>query len=757
MIQTFINKPVLATVISIVITFLGILGYIGLPVAQYPDIAPPTVSVTTSYPGANAETILESVIVPIEEEINGVEGMTYMKSTSSNDGSATITIFFEQGINPDIAAVNVQNRVARATSTLPSEVVRNGVITEKKENSSLLYMAMYSDNPDYNETFVFNYFDIYIKPELQRINGVAAVTIFGDKEYSMRVWVDPAKMANYGITIEDVVEAINDQSLEASAGALGQNVGEPFEFVIKYKGRYKTEEEYENIIIKNVGNGKLLKLSDVASLELDAFNYSSTNITVGSPSVSFGIFQTPGSNAQIVIENIHKRVAELSSNFPEGVKTVVNFDTNNFLEASLEKVFETLIEAFILVFLVVLLFLQDFKSTLIPAISVPVSIVGTFFFLNLFGYSLNLLTMFALVLAIGIVVDDAIVVVEAVHSKLNGAIKDPKKAASVAMSEISGAIISITLIMGAVFIPITFLEGPSGVFFRQFGVTLIIAILISAVNALTLSPALCALLLKPHQADEHSHKNFLQRFYSAFNVAFDATKAKYVLGVKFLIHNKWITGVAILACLVSIVYINGLIPTGFVPPEDKGVIFVNMELPVGTSLDRTYAITKELTDSTRNIPGVNSVTYRSGGNFFSGNSSNNGQGFVLLKGYEERQTEETSLNGILAALRYKTRNINSAKIIFFPPPSIPGFGSAEGVEFQILDKSSGDFVAFDKIAKSFVSKLSAQPSVSFASNSLCEYPAIGVEHRCAKSKGVRCCCKGYFFRITGFYRRISCG
>ncbi|MBB6463272.1 efflux RND transporter permease subunit [Flammeovirga kamogawensis] len=749
MLQKFIDRPILSTVISVVITLLGILGYIELPVSQYPNIAPPTVSVDASYPGASAETILESVIVPIEDQINGVEGMTYMTSSASNDGGASITVFFEQGVNPDVAAVNVQNRVARANSKLPAEVIRNGVITEKKENSALMYAAVYSENKDYDETFVFNYFNIHVKPELQRIKGVASVSAFGAKDYAMRVWLDPAKMASYSLTTTDIRNAINEQSLEAAAGALGQNSGSPFEFVIKYKGRFKNKNEYEDIIIRSMGNGRYLRLKDVATVELDAFSYNSKSITLGHPSISFGIYQTPGSNAQKVIENIHEELKRLEKTFPDDVKYVINFDTNRFLSASMEKVKHTLLEAFILVFLVVLLFLQDFKSTLIPAIAVPVAIIGTFFFLNLFGYSLNLLTLFALVLAIGIVVDDAIVVVEAVHAKLDMGETDVHKATSTAMDEIGGAIISITLVMAAVFIPITFIKGPSGVFYEQFGVTLIIAILISAVNALTLSPALCVMFLKGHHPDKK--KKLIDKFYDAFNLAFDIAVRKYGRALQVMLKHKWITVLALAGSIAGIVYFDANTPSGFVPSEDRGVIFVNMELPIGSSLDRTYAMTEEMLDSMKNIKGIHSASMRSGSNFFSGAGSSYALGFVLLKGYEERTTPETSLEGIMAQLKAKTANIKTARSIFFVPPSIPGFGSSDGFEFQILDKSSGTLKGLDEVSKEFTNQVSNSPVIGFASNSFnVNFPQLEMEIDVAKAKESKVVIKDIFSTLQGF-------
>ncbi|MCK0132179.1 efflux RND transporter permease subunit [Flavobacteriaceae bacterium F08102] len=717
MLKKFIERPVLSTVISIIIVILGFLALNQLPVTQYPDIAPPTVQVTASYPGANAETILESVIVPIEEQINGVEGMTYMTSSASNNGSATIQVFFEQGYDPDIAAVNVQNRVSRASSLLPSEVTRAGIITAKQQNSALLYAALYSTNPAYDDTFIQNYLNINVKPELQRVNGVGAINVFGAKDYSMRIWLDPAKMAAYQLEPNDVTNAINEQSLEATAGSLGQNSGQSFEYVIKYKGRYNSTKEYENIVIKALGNGQFLRVKDVAKVELDAFSYSSVSRSNGNPALNFGVFQTPGSNAQVIIENIYKKLEELKADFPEGIDYLVNYDTNKFLTSSIEKVKSTLIEAFLLVFLVVFVFLQDLKSTLIPAIAVPVSIIGTFFFLNLFGYSINLLTLFALILAIGIVVDDAIVVVEAVHAKLENGYKSAKKASISAMSEISSAIISITLVMMAVFVPITFIKGPSGVFYEQFGVTLMIAIAISALNALTLTPALCALFLKPHKEHEDRKKSVLQRFYGAFNVAFTATSQKYVQAVGGLLKRKWLVIGFLILSVLSIVWTSKSLPTGFVPSEDRGVIFMNAELPPGSSLDRTFEVNNQLYKTIKGIKGIKGASFISGRNFFAGAGSSNAMGFIILDSWEERESDDESVNAIIGQLMQRTASIPDARIIFFTPPSVPGFGSADGFEMRLLDRAAHPLTELDATAKEFVGLLNQQPEIAFASNS----------------------------------------
>ncbi len=545
MLKTFIERPVLSTVISIIIVILGILGITALPITQYPDIAPPTIQVSATYPGASAETILESVVIPLEEQINGVEGMTYITSTATNSGTASIQVFFDQGVDPDIAAVNVQNRVSRANPLLPQAVLQTGVTTQKQQSSALMFMSVYSTNDDYDDTFIQNYLKINVIPSIQRVNGVGNVNVFGGKDYAMRIWLKPEKLEAYNLVPTDVTDALKEQSLEAAAGSLGENNGETFSYTIRYGGRFKTETQYSDIVIKALGNGDFLRLSDVADIELGAQSYSASSVTKGYPAVSMGIFQTKGSNAREIIQSIKVELENIREEMPKGMEIFIPYDTNNFLNASIEKVVSTLVEAFLLVFLVVFIFLQDFRSTLIPAIAVPVSIIGTFFFLNLLGYSINLLTLFALVLAIGIVVDDAIVVVEAVHAKIDKGEENPKKATLDAMHEIAGAIISITLVMSAVFIPVTFIQGPTGVFYEQFGVTLIVAIIISAVNALTLSPALCALFLKGHEDKKNSKGNkpgFIQRFFNAFNRGFDATVTKYGKSVHFLYRNKWITG-----------------------------------------------------------------------------------------------------------------------------------------------------------------------------------------------------------------------
>lgn len=750
MIKQFIDRPVLSTVISIIIVILGVLGLSDLPVTQYPDIAPPTVQVSAVYPGANAETVLESVIIPIEEQINGVEDMTYMTSTASNSGTAGIQVFFKQGVNPDIAAINVQNRVARASRLLPREVTQSGVITQKQQTSALMFLTVFSENDNYDATFIQNYLNINVLPELKRISGVGDVRVFGSKNYAMRIWLQPDKLAAYNLLPSDITASINEQSLEAAAGALGQNNAEAFEYVIKYGGRYNTEEEYENIIIKATGDGQFLRLRDVAEVEMDAEGYAAVSFANGRPGVSMGVYQTPGSNAKEIIENIHTRLNDMEQDFPSGFRLMVNFDTNEFLDASIGKVVTTLIEAFLLVFLVVFIFLQDFRSTLIPAIAVPVSIIGTFFFLNLFGYSVNLLTLFALVLAIGIVVDDAIVVVEAVHAKLEGGAKSARKAAHSAMEEITGAIISITLVMAAVFIPVTFITGPTGIFYEQFGVTLMVAIAISAVNALTLSPALAALFLKPHQ-DKHEKKGIMQRFFTAFNTGFTATTRKYTWSVGYLFRHKWIPSAILIISIFGIWWAASTTPTGFVPNEDRGIVFTNIELPAGATLDRTVAATQELYDKIIEVPGVAGGSLVNGFSLISGSGSNYGLGFIKLDPWSERREYSLSADAIIGRMFAAASEIPDANILFFAPPSIPGFGVSSGFELQVLDRMGGSFTELDSVAQEYLLELSERPEIQFAQSSFnTNYPQYEIILNVPRAKEAGVSVSSIFSTLQGY-------
>ena len=750
MFKQFIERPVLSTVISIIILLLGLLGMYSLPVTQYPDIAPPTVQVRANYQGANAETVLESVIIPLEEQINGVEGMSYITSTASNNGSASIQVYFDQGIDPDIAAVNVQNRVARATPLLPREVTQSGVVTQKEQTSALMFLSVVSENPDYDATYIQNYLNINVIPELKRINGVGDVRVFGSKNYAMRIWLQPEKLAAYNLIPSDVIAAINEQSLEAAAGSVGQNNAEAFEYIIKYSGRYKTEEQYEKIVIKSLGDGHYLHLEDVAEIELDAEGYTVRTFINGKDGVNMGIYQTPGSNAQEIIETIHLKLDDLERDFPSGMQFFVNFDTNEFLKASISKVVVTLLEAFVLVFIVVFIFLQDFRSTLIPAIAVPVSIVGTFFFLNLFGYSINLLTLFAMVLAIGIVVDDAIVVVEAVHAKLEGGIKDSVKATHSAMEEITTAIISITLVMAAVFIPVTFITGPTGVFYEQFGVTLIVAIAISAINALTLSPALCALFLKSH-GKEKENKNLMRRFFDKFNIAFDLTTKRYVGSLKFLYKHKWITPVVILLSVGGILWASYTTPTGFVPSEDRGTVFLNVELPAGASLDRTVAATQKLYNHLNEIEGVIGATVVNGYSLIGGAGSNYALGFIRLDDWENRKADSLSADALIGKMFQVAAGIPEANILFFSPPSVPGFGTSSGFELKVLDRSGGSFNELDRVTQDYLRALSERPEIMYAQSSFnTNYPQYELDINIPKAKEAGVSISSIFSTLQGY-------
>ncbi|MBD3582094.1 efflux RND transporter permease subunit [Flavobacterium selenitireducens] len=755
MLKTFIQRPVLSTVISIIITILGVLGLLSLPIEQYPEIAPPTVQVSATYTGANAETVLNSVVIPLEEEINGVEGMTYMTSSAANDGSAKITVFFELGINPDIAAVNVQNRVSRATSKLPQAVVQTGVTTFKSQTSALMFLALFSKNPEFDGTYVQNYAKINLVPQLQRVKGVGQVNVFGSKDYSMRIWIDPEKMAAYKISPKDVQAALNEQNVEAAPGKFGENAQGVYEYVIKYKGRLSKTEEYENIVIKSTGNGNFVRLKDVATIELGAFNYGAKNYGMGKNGVAIGVFQTSGSNANDIIEEVETIMTEAKSNFPDGIDYVIPFNTKTFLDASIEKVISTLIEAFILVFIVVFIFLQDFRSTLIPAIAVPVAIVGTFFFLNIFGFSINLLTLFALVLAIGIVVDDAIVVVEAVHAKMDEGEKDAKKATISAMSEITGAIISITLVMAAVFIPVSFLKGPSGVFYTQFAITLAVAILISAVNALTLSPALCALFLKSHDGHEgeHKKKNFKQRFFTAFNTGFDRMNDRYVRSLGFLFRKKWITVLGLAVFIGIIVLLFQTTPSGFIPNEDRGIIMADVTLPPGTTLEQTEKTMAKLDSVLTSMPIVDARMSVVGFSLLNGvNGGSYGFTVIKLKDWKERKEDNQSVDAVVGELFGRTAGFNDAKMLFFTPPSVQGFGTADGFELKLQDKGDDDWQKVSQVTGEFLGALNQRPEIAYAmTNFNPNFPQYRMDINVEKAKDAGVSISDIFNTMQGYY------
>jgi len=716
MLKKFIERPVLSTVISIILLLLGGLSLFSLPITLFPDIAPPSVVVTASYPGANAEVVARSVATPLEEAVNGVENMTYMTSNSSNDGSMTLTVYFKQGTNPDIAAVNVQNRVAKATSQIPQEVIQAGISTQKQQNSIIMFVGLYSKDTTYNETFLQNYIKINLVPKLQRIPGVGDAQPFGTKDYSMRIWLKPDRLVANNLSPLEVTDAIRDQSLEAAPGRFGQSSQEVFEYVLKYKGKLNKNEDYENIIIKSNSDGSVVRLKDVARVEFGSYTYSSNSKLNGNPTSGVAIFQTAGSNANDILTEAERMLKEFDKELPRGIESTIMYNSKDFLDNSIDQVKHTLIEAFILVFIVVFIFLQDFRSTLIPAIAVPVAIIGTFFFLQLFGYTINLLTLFALVLAIGIVVDDAIVVVEAVHAKMEHTGQSAKVATINAMSEISGAIVSITLVMAAVFIPVGFMQGPAGVFYRQFAFTLAIAILISAVNALTLSPALCALFLKNDHAEAHGKKKgFMGRFYNAFNAGFQSMTSRYLKSLRFLFRQKWIAvGGLIIIALVAFIMAKQT-PTGFIPTEDQGFVLYAVNTPPGSSLEKTHKAMQEIdslvkgevfSDRRYNVEGLNFIS--------NANASPYGAGFIRMKPYDERgpMKDATAISNYLS-MKVATQ-VKDAHAFFFTFPTIQGFGNVAGFEFMLQDQRNGSLDKLGATANEFIGALMQRPEIAYA-------------------------------------------
>ena len=727
MFSKFIDRPVLSTVISIIIVILGILGLIALPVSQYPEIAPPTVTVTANYQGASAEVVMNSVVIPLEEQINGVEDMMYMTSTANNDGSASISIYFKLGTNPDLAAVNVQNRVSRATPLLPQEVTRAGVTTAKRQSDNILIFSLYSENPEYDMTFLQNYANINILPKIKRVAGVGEAMVFGQKDYSLRIWLKPDVMASYGLVPSDVMSVLSEQNIEAAPGQLGENSNQTFQYALKYRGRLQSVDEFKDIVIRSTTNGEVLRLKDVANVELGAINYASNTLTNGNQSVAVAIAQTAGSNAQEVIEGSIKVLEEASVSFPKGVSYTSLVNANDFLEESISKVISTLFEAFILVFIVVFVFLQDWRSTLIPAISVPVAILGTFFFLNVFGFTINMLTLFALVLAVGIVVDDAIVVVEAVHAKMEAGEHNPKKAAHSAMNDISSAIISITLVMSAVFIPVSFISGSAGVFYKQFGLTLAVAIVLSAVNALTLSPALCAIFLKEHDKSKQP-KGFLNRFYSAFNLAFDATTEKYKKSVQFFINKKWLAFLSIAVFAGIFVWLMNITPKAFVPSEDTGGIMSDVSLPPGSSLQRTEEVLLQIEKAVKDIPEVDKILRISGRSLLSGTGSNYGMIIVKLKPWSDRPNANQNIDAVVQELFKRTSAVKDAKVLYFARPTLVGFGFSSGFEFQLQDQKGGSIQELSEVTSKFLGALNSRPEIQYATTSFSpNYPQYDIE------------------------------
>lgn len=712
----FINRPVLSTVISIIIVILGVIGLVTLPIEQYPDIAPPTVSVSASYTGANAQTTLNSVVVPLEEAINGVENMDYMSSSASNTGDAKITITFKQGTDPDMAAVNVQNKVSSATGLLPAEVTKIGVTTEKRQNSMLMVFTLYDKSGKYDQRFIENYAKINIIPEIQRVNGVGEAFVMG-ADYSMRIWLKPELMAQYHLMPADVTTALAQQNIEAAPGKIGERENQTFEYTLRYRGRLQDEHEFENIVIRATSDGQILRLKDIARIELGRLTYAFTNKVNGYTGVTSIAFQMAGSNATQVVKDLTKVLDDAKKDLPTGLDINVAQNVNDFLFASIHEVLKTLIEAFILVFIVVYIFLQDMRSTLIPAIAIPVALLGTFFFLKLLGFSINLLTLGAMVLAIAIVVDDAIVVVEGVHAKLDQGYQSSRKASIDAMHELGGAIISITLVMMAVFIPVSFISGTSGIFYRQFGLTMAIAIALSALNALTLSPALCAIFLKPHDENQKKKSTFIDRFHTAFNTTYNTLLGKYKNAVLKQIHRPYLTLGFVVIGIAALVTLMAVTPTGFVPNEDTGTVMGTVDLPEGTSQDRTETVLAKIDSLITANPAVQSHTQISGYSFLGGQGSNAGSFICKLKDWDERSIKESS-NVVVGTLYLNARRlIKDAQVLFFGPPMINGYSVSNGFQINLQDKTGGSIESFYKIAQDFIAHLNERPEITQAQTS----------------------------------------
>jgi len=738
MVEMFIRRKVLSLVISILFVLLGIMALMKMPITQFPDIVPPSVTVTAKYTGANAEVSANAVALPLERAINGVPGMTYMSTVTSNDGLTLIQVFFEVGTDPDVAAVNVQNRVTTILDELPEEVIRAGVTTEKEVNSMLMYLNITSTDPSQDEQFIYNFTDINVLQELKRIDGVGRAEIMGQKEYSMRVWLDPQKMAAYSISADEVINSLQKQNISAAPGKVGETSGKTssqLQYVIKYKGKFFEPKQYEEVPIRSDVDGTILKLKDIAKVEFGAMNYGMVSKTDGRPSASIMMKQRPGSNASEVIESVKAKMEELKvSSFPPGMEYNMAYDVSRFLDASISAVLTTLIEAFILVGIVVFIFLQDWRSTLIPVLAVPVALVGTFAFMNMLDFSVNLLTLFALVLAIGIVVDNAIVVVEAVHVKMEEGMNAMDATVS-ATKEIAGAVVAITIVMSAVFIPVAFLDGPVGVFYRQFSLTLAISIVISGVNALTLTPALCAIILKPH--DHNKKKNVIDRLFQSFNTGFDRLTNGYV-GILSKFATRTTVTFGLLFLFIGLTFVTSkFLPTGFIPMEDQGMVYVSVTTPQGATVERTEKVLDEVTVIAKKIKGVENVTTLAGYSIVTEIAgSSYGMAMINLKDWKER---DISVNDLITELSEKTKSIADAQIEIFAPPTVPGFGNTSGFELRLLDRTGGTIENTDKITKDFVKKLNTAPELQ---NSFTSFDAtfpqymINIDYDMAAKKGI---------------------
>ncbi|TZF94196.1 efflux RND transporter permease subunit [Chryseobacterium panacisoli] len=741
MFKKFIRRPVLSIVISLIIVFMGILSLVKLPVTQFPSISPPKVNITAEYPGANNELLIKSVVIPLERGLNGVPGMKYMTSDAGNDGEASIQIVFDLGTDPNVAAVNVQNRVSSVVNKLPPLVVREGVKITREEPNMLMYINLYSDDPKADQKFLFNYADINVMSELRRVSGVGFADILGTREYAMRIWLKPDRLTAYNISADEVMESLNEQSLEASPGKTGESSGkrsQSFEYVLKYPGRFNNEKDYGNIILKAKPDGESVRLKDVADIEFGSSMYDIYSTLNGKPSAAITVKQSYGSNASDVIKNVKALMKDLEkNNFPKGMHYDISYDVSRFLDASMEKVIHTLFEAFILVAIVVFLFLGDWRSTLIPALAVPVSLVGTFAVMSAFGITLNMISLFALVMAIGVVVDDAIVVIEAVHAKMEEKHLSPLKATEEAMHEISGAIIAITLVMASVFIPIAFMSGPVGVFYRQFSITMASSIILSGVVALTLTPALCALILRNNHG-KPKKKTPVTIFLDKFNNVFTKGAGRYEKMLNKTVTKKTITLPLLLAFCACTFFLSNSLPSGFIPAEDQGMIYAIIQTPPGSTLERTNQIAKELLRESEDIDGVQSVSSLAGYEILTeGTGSNSGTCLINLKSWEERKESAAE---IIEKLEEKAKNIPGANIEFFQPPSVPGYGAAGGFELRLLDKAgSGDYHKMEQVSNDFVKELKKRPELgsafTFYSASFPQY-MLKIDNDLAEQKGV---------------------
>lgn len=740
MFNRFINRPVLSIVISLIIVFLGVLAMTQLPVTQFPSISPPKVNVKAEYPGANGELMIKAVIIPLERAINGVPGMKYMASDAGNDGEASIQIVFDLGTDPNQASVNVQNRVASVVNKLPPIVVREGVKITREESNMLMYINMYSDEKDLDGNFMFNFADINVVSELRRVLGVGVADILGNREYAMRIWLKPDRMTAYKVSSEEVMKALEEQSLEASPGRAGESSGiksQSFEYILKYSGRFTTEEEYGNIILKVNPNGEILRLKDVADIHFGSAMYDIYSTLNGRPSAAIVLKQSYGSNASQVIKDVKAKMEELQQSFPKGLHYEISYDVSKFLDASMEKVVHTLVEAFILVALVVFLFLGDLRSTLIPTIAVPVSLIGAFLFMQFFGISINLITLFALVLAIGVVVDDAIVVIEAVHKKMEEHHVSAYKATKKAMHEIAGAIIAITFLMAAVFIPVAFMSGPVGIFYRQFSITMATSIILSGIVALTLTPALCAILLKNNHGKPRK-KSIVDKFLDSFNRGFDKMQNRYVKVLSKIVNKRALTFLVLIAFCIGAYFLNNSVPSGFIPNEDQGMIYAIIQTPPGSTLERTNKAALDLQKEAEDIDGVASVSSLAGYEILNeGTAANTGTLLINLKGWEERK--ESALE-IIEQLEKSAENIPGASIEFFQPPAVPGYGAAGGFELRLLDKTgNNDFQKMEQVSKDFVKELNNRPELAsvftFFSASFPQY-LLKIDNEVAQQKGI---------------------